>query len=163
MEKHIHRTDKDTKWACVAVTKDPRNPDRVRVVCRNEAENEVNIAKIAWLSNKNNGKAYGSMVIYSTKSADARKLLEKEWFDFNGESGYTRIFETKATPTQCYNCQQVGHKAFSCNRPQVCARCSKEGHHHKDCITEVPKCAVCKGPHESLSGNCKSLRSAAHE
>ena len=30
-------------------------------------ENDVTIAKIHWLSNKENGKTYGSMVIYLTK------------------------------------------------------------------------------------------------
>lgn len=217
VEKQIQMTVQDSKWGCVAVTKDPRNPDRVRVICRNETElekvkqaaqgitklgarvmreqmfpvkidsvaraaileqdgsvkegviealskeNEVKIAKIAWLSNKNNGKAYGSMVIYLNKSADARKILEKEWFDFNGESGYSRVFEPKTTPTRCYKCQQLGHKAFSCNKPQVCAKCSREGHHHKDCIAEVPKCATCNGPHESFSSNCRSNSSATHE
>ena len=39
-------------------------------------ENEVNIAKIAWLSRKDIGKAYGSMVVYVTKGSEAKRLLE---------------------------------------------------------------------------------------
>lgn len=38
-------------------------------------ENEATIAKIAWLSRKESGKWYGSMVVYLTKGSDARRLL----------------------------------------------------------------------------------------
>lgn len=38
-------------------------------------ENEVTIANMHWLSNKENGKMYGSMVIYVAKASDARRLL----------------------------------------------------------------------------------------
>jgi phosphopantetheine adenylyltransferase len=108
------------------VVKDVRNKDRIKVVCRDEAEvqlireaaektmvkgarilrdqlypvkvdgvnrtavldlssnilpgaaeilgkeNEVMIVKMYWLSNKENGKVYGLMVIYVTKASDAR-------------------------------------------------------------------------------------------
>ena len=40
-----------------------------------EKKNKVNIAKLAWFSRKNNGKVYESMVVYLTKSANARMLL----------------------------------------------------------------------------------------
>ncbi|KJZ71404.1 hypothetical protein HIM_09192 [Hirsutella minnesotensis 3608] len=45
------------------------------------AENNVKIAGIAWLTNKESGEAYGSMVIYVTKRSDAQKLLEGLYFD----------------------------------------------------------------------------------
>jgi hypothetical protein len=38
-------------------------------------ENGVKIIKISWLSRKDNGKQYGSMIIYTTKGEDAIKLL----------------------------------------------------------------------------------------
>jgi hypothetical protein len=34
-------------------------------------ENEVNIAKIGWLNRKDEGKLYGSMVVYVTNGNDA--------------------------------------------------------------------------------------------
>ncbi|KAF5001003.1 hypothetical protein FDECE_11092 [Fusarium decemcellulare] len=46
-------------------------------------KNEVTIAKMHWLSNKDNGKTYGSMVIYVTKASDARRLL--------GDRSYFRV------------------------------------------------------------------------
>ncbi|KAM4055622.1 reverse transcriptase [Hirsutella rhossiliensis] len=40
------------------------------------AENRVTIGKISWLSKRESGKAYGSMVVYVTKKRDAERLLE---------------------------------------------------------------------------------------
>jgi hypothetical protein len=56
-------------------------------------ENETTIAKIAWLSRKENVKAYRSMVIYLTKGSDARRLLAEGFFHAGGESGVTSTFE----------------------------------------------------------------------
>ncbi|RKK07073.1 hypothetical protein BFJ65_g18238 [Fusarium oxysporum f. sp. cepae] len=79
-------------------------------------ENEVQIAKVAWLSRKVNPKSYGSMVVYLTKSSDAKRLLQEHYFLVAGESAYTSVFEQTTGPEQCYNCQELGHKAFSCNK-----------------------------------------------
>ncbi|KAJ6114125.1 hypothetical protein N7512_007570 [Penicillium capsulatum] len=161
MENNAH-------WRCRAVTVDPKNTNRIRIACRDEAEhqlvkkvaeakigagarvlrdelypikvdsvnkaavlnekgeiraeatavvseeNDATVAKIAWLSRKENAKAYGSMVVYLTKSTDARRLLADGFFHAGGESGVTSIFEYRPRPTQCYNCQEIGHKAFQC-------------------------------------------------
>ncbi len=207
MRAHIDRGN----WRCVAVTKDPRNTERIRVTCRTEEElhlvkkaakkvvvsgarimrdqlyplkidnvnrivilnqdgsirdgvaktfgkeNNVHIAKIAWLSNKDTAKAYGSMVIYVTKNSEATRLLQEQYLNVEGESAFTRVFELRSGPVQCYNCQSIGHKAFSCKKTQRCARCAKEGHRHSECIEEVLKCVPCGGPHESFSRNCRAL------
>ncbi|KJZ69203.1 hypothetical protein HIM_11403 [Hirsutella minnesotensis 3608] len=50
------------------------------------AENNVSIGKITWLSNKETGKAYGSMVVYVTKKSDAKKLLDGKYFDLAGSA-----------------------------------------------------------------------------
>ena len=125
-------------------------------------ENETTVAKIAWLSKKESPKAYGSMVVYVTKGSDARRLLTEGFFHVAGESGYTGVFERRPRPEQCYNCQELGHKAFQCRKTQRCAKCAKEGHHHGGC-TEVPKCVLCDGPHESFSRNCRKLYPSQHE
>ena len=127
-------------------------------------ENEVEIAKLAWLSKKDNLKAYGSMVIYVTKASHARRLLQDQFFHVAGESGWTSVFKPFSGPTQCYNCQEIGHKAFNCKKSQVCGKCAKAGHHHKDCMDDaVPKCVPCGGPHESFSRNCRVLYPRSHE
>jgi hypothetical protein len=48
--------------------------------------------------------AYRSMVVYLTKASDAKRVLEGQYFDIAGESAYTRVFEPRTGPNQCYNC-----------------------------------------------------------
>jgi hypothetical protein len=209
IEKAIRLRDNKGKWSCAAVVKEARNPDRVRVICRDEGEvllvkeaaqkinvpglrvlrdqlypvrvdnanrtavldaegnilqgatealgkeNSVKIAKIAWLSRKDSGKAYGSMVVYVTKGSEAKRLLDDQYFHLAGESAYTARFAPRDGPTQCYNCQEIGHKAFACKKPQVCGRCAGQGYRHKACQSMVLKCVLCSGPHESFSKNCR--------
>jgi hypothetical protein len=126
-------------------------------------ENDVSIAKVAWLSRKDTGRAYGSMVVYVTKASDAVRLLQGQYFHVDGESAYTRIYEPQSGPTQCYRCQELGHKAFSCTKLQRCAKCSQEGHHHSGCRAAILKCTLCGGPHESFSKNCRLLHPPRHE
>ncbi|XP_024085711.1 uncharacterized protein LOC106673500, partial [Cimex lectularius] len=106
-------------------------------------ENETTVAKIAWLSRKEGAKAYGSMVVYLTKGTDARRLLAEGFFHAGGESGVTSAFEHRPRPTQCYNCQEIGHKAFQCKNTQKCAKCAKEGHRHSICNETVLNCIQC--------------------
>jgi regulator of replication initiation timing len=106
-------------------------------------ENGTTVAKIAWLSKRDVPKAYGSMVVYVTKKSDA--------------------FERRPRPGQCYNCQELGHKAYQCRKAQRCGRCAKDGHHHKSCSEIVMKCVLCGGPHESFSRNCRMLYPPQHE
>lgn len=210
MEDHIH-------WRCRAVTVDPKNTNRIRIACRDEAEhqlvkkvaeakigagarvlrdelypikvdsvnkaavldendeiragaaaafseeNEATVAKIAWLSSKESAKVYGSMVVYLTKGTDARRLLADGFFHAGGESGVTSTFEYRPRPMQCYNCQEIGHKAFQCKNVQKCAKCATEGHRHSNCDQTVLKCVPCGGPHESYSKNCRKLYPSRHE
>ncbi|EAQ85628.1 hypothetical protein CHGG_06881 [Chaetomium globosum CBS 148.51] len=209
IEAEVRTLENMGDWRCAAVVKEARNPDRVKVVCRDEnetrivkdaaqkitvpgvrvlrdqlypvridnanrtavldaegnvlpgamealgTENDVNIAKIAWLSRKDTGKAYGSMVVYVTKGSEARRLLDGRYFHLAGESAYTTVFAPREGPTQCYRCQEIGHKAFACKKPQRCGRCAEQGHHHKTCQSVVLKCVLCRGPHESFSKNCR--------
>lgn len=126
-------------------------------------ENETTVAKMTWLSSKEAAKPYGSMVVYLTKGTDARRLLADGYFHVGGESGTTSVFEYRPRPVQCYNCQEIGHKAFQCKKIQRCAKCATEGHHHSRCDQAVPKCVPCGGPHESYSKNCRKLYPSRHE
>jgi hypothetical protein len=217
VEKEIRTIENHTNWRCRAVTVDPKNTNRIRIACRDEAEhqlvkkaaeatigagarvlrddlypikvdsvrktavidennevrvgaaaafseeNEATVAKIAWLSRKESAKAYGSMVVYLTKGTDARRLLAEGFFHAGGESGVTSAFVYRPRPTQCYNCQEIGHKAFQCDNAQKCAKCAKEGHRHSICNETVLKCVPCGGPHESYSRNCRKLYPVQHE
>ena len=212
VEREVRRGAENTGWRCHAVTVDPRNENRIKIACRDEAEhqmvkqvaekinlaagmrvlrdelypikvdnvnrtavldengdiqagaaeafgqeNETTVAKISWLSRRDAAKAYGSIVVYLTKAADARRLLAEGFFHAGGESGYTAVFERRWRPEQCFNCQEIGHKAFQCKNSQRCARCAKEGHRHDSCGEETVKCVPCGGPHESFSRNCPKL------
>jgi hypothetical protein len=84
-----------------------------------EKENDVKIAKLVWLSKKDSGKAYGSMAVYVSKSNEATKLLQGQYFHIAGESAYTRVFEPRLRPDQCYQCQEIGYKAYSCNKQVI--------------------------------------------
>ena len=126
-------------------------------------ENGTTVAKIAWLSKRDVPKAYGSMVVYVTKKSDARRLVAEGYFHAGGESGTTSAFEHRPRPGQCYNCQELGHKAYQCRKTQRCGRCAKDGHHHKSCSEVVRKCVLCGGPHESFSRNCQMLYPPQHE
>ena len=209
IEKEMRENEESKNWRCAAVIKDPKNIDRIKVICRNDGEiqrvkeaaqkieipgmrvlrdqlypvkidnanrtavldadgnilpgaaevlgkeNNVSIAKISWLSKKDSNKAYGSMVVYITKGTDAKRLIDGNYFDIAGESAYTRIFEPRMRPAQCFNCQEIGHKAFTCKKSQICAKCAEKGHHHSTCQAVVLKCVTCGGPHESFSKNCR--------
>ena len=218
VERRMRAEKDNSTWRCRAVTKDPKNPHRIRIACRDEAEheqvkrvvganlapgtrvlrddiypirvdsvnrvavldengeiragaaeaigreNDTQIAKIAWLSNRNNAKAYGSMVVYLNKGRDAQRFIQEGFFTAGGESGYTKAFERRERPKQCYNCQEItDHKAYQCKRTQVCGRCAKEGHRHSECTEAIPKCVPCGGPHESFSRSCRKLYPSRHE
>ncbi|XP_044715988.1 endonuclease-reverse transcriptase domain-containing protein [Hirsutella rhossiliensis] len=96
--------------------------------------------KISWLSKRESGKAYGSMVVYVTKKRDAERLLEGYYFDLAGESATTYVFEPRTGPIQCFNCQEIGHKAYSCKKQRTCGKCANVGHHHRECTAIEPKC-----------------------
>ena len=200
------------------MTKDQKNPHRVRIACRDEAEqkavklavesklvpgvrilrddlfpiridnvnrtaildeagkiraeaaealgkeNDTQVAKIGWLSDREAPKAYGSMVVYLNKRSEAHRFLNEGFFYAGGESGSTKAFERRDRLKQCYNCQAItGHKAHQCTKVQVCGRCAKEGHHHSGCSETVLKCVPCGGPHESFSRNCRKLYPSRHE
>jgi hypothetical protein len=218
VENEVRSELDNPTWRCRAVTKDPKNPHRVRITCRDESEHEIvkrvaetklapgarilrddlypirvdnvsriavldernevrteitemlgrendtEVAKIAWLSKRDIPKAYGSMVVYLKKRSEARRFINEGFFVAGGESGTTKAFERRDRPKQCYNCQQItSHKAYQCDRPQVCGRCAQEGHHHSACTGTIPKCIPCGGPHESYSRNCRKLYPSQHE
>jgi hypothetical protein len=146
-----------------AIVLDKQGEIRAEAAAVFSEENKTTITKIAWLSRKESSQTYGSIVVYLTKNTDARRLLDEGFFHAGGESGITSTFEHRPRPTQCYNCQEIGHKAFQCNNTQKCVKCAKEGHRHSVCDETVLKCVPCGGPHESYSRNCQKLYPARHE
>jgi hypothetical protein len=67
------------------------------------------IAKLSWLSRKNSLKAYGSMVVYVTRRADAARLLGGQYFDVDGESAFPDA--TNWTSRESEDAQKVDARA----------------------------------------------------
>ena len=122
-------------------------------------ENDVRIAKIAWLNDKSNEKTYGSILIHLIKEEDATRFLNGIWFNAGGESAHIKLFKYRYTPSRCYTCQELGHMVYSkyCSKIQKCGKCAAEGHNHEKCASEILKCVPCGGPHESYSKNCAKI------
>lgn len=68
-------------------------------------ENEVSIGKIRWISRRDSGKAYGSMVVYVSKRSDAMQLLQDQYCHVGGESGSTGVYEPRYGLKQCFRRQ----------------------------------------------------------
>ncbi|OAA62381.1 Zinc finger, CCHC retroviral-type [Akanthomyces lecanii RCEF 1005] len=189
LETEMRAKPHNGAWRCRAVTEDRSNPQRMRVVCRNESEqdmvkktieeklpaarildngyhrlrvdgvprtvmldedgndlpevtailstaNDTEVAKATWLSDRQL-KNYGSILVEFKKASEARRFLDEGFFYVGDVSAKTAAFKHQPRPKQCYNCQELtGHRAADCKKPRVCARCAKEGHHHRDC-TEI--------------------------
>lgn len=69
-------------------------------------------------------RAYGSMAVYVTKRADAAKLLESNYFDVDGKSPFTRVFEPRRGPRECVKCLRIGQGLFVYESAVVWKVCS---------------------------------------
>jgi hypothetical protein len=121
-----------------------------------QRENNTSIAKVAWLSAKGTGEAYGSVVVYVTKAMEAVKLLQEGYFYIGGESACVRPFEARIGPVRCYTCHWIGHKAFNCSFEGRCGNCAEEGYDTKYCEAMTLKYAVYNGPHLVSRPACPS-------
>ena len=66
--------------------------------------NKTQISKVSWLSSRRAGKAYRSIVIFSTKGSEAERFLCKGFIIIGGESASIRVFEPSTALPRCYNC-----------------------------------------------------------
>ena len=118
-------------------------------------ENGCVIAKLGWLSKRDSGKLYGSMVVYLASKSQADKFLEKGLFEVGGESAYTDIWkEQNPGDRRCFNCQRFGHRGQDCTRAKVCGNCAAPGHSHDQCDNPVISCANCQGKHRARDRSC---------
>lgn len=118
-------------------------------------ENKCTIAKLGWLSKRDSGKLYGSMVVHLASKALADKFLEQGLFEVGGESAYTDVWhDTNPSDRRCFNCQQFGHKGEKCTNPAVCGNCAALGHTHIECDNPIVACANCQGKHRARDPRC---------
>ena len=77
---------------------------------------------------------------------------------------YVKIetYKRRTGPTQCYNCQQLGHSSFTCGMPPKCVKCGQE-HKTADCTKttdEKATCANCGGGHTANYKGCQCHKDA---
>jgi len=125
-------------------------------------KNEASVAKMTWISRKNNDKVYSFMIVYLHRDSDVNRLLQEDYFYVNNESEFINIFERHSRPNQCYNCQSINHKAYNCKKVTICVRCIMKEHNHHNC-NATPKCVSCDSSHKSYSKNCWVLYSSHNE
>ena len=73
------------------------------------------------------------MVLFFTKRLEAKRFLRDRFFTIGGESAYVWVFEPSIGPPRCYNCQGVGHKAYSYKEAQRYDKCAQVGHSWTTC------------------------------
>jgi hypothetical protein len=71
---------------------DETGKDRTEATEALSKENDTQVVKVVWLSNREIPKAYGSMVVYLSKRSEAQRFLNEGFFSAKGESGYTHVY-----------------------------------------------------------------------
>ncbi|KAK3888524.1 hypothetical protein Pcinc_007439 [Petrolisthes cinctipes] len=59
---------------------------------------------------------------------------------------------------QCHKCYKYGHETKTCTAPQICFKCSEEGHFYTHCSKSTSTCPNCQGPHTAISVECPSRK-----
>ena len=72
--------------------------------------NSTKVAKLSWLSSRHAQKAYGSMVLFFTKRAEADKSLREGFFDVGGESAHVRIFKSDSLDRELASFKDEAHE-----------------------------------------------------
>jgi hypothetical protein len=101
-----------------------------------QKNSRVRANSIAWLGKKDMHTMYGSMVVYLTEWGETQRLLKQGFCCVGGASVSTSIFERwsrRRRCYKCYNCQQIGQKAFQCRNMQPCMRCGRQSQYHSSC------------------------------
>ncbi len=101
-------------------------------------ENHINIPHMRWIRNIQNGKLYGSMLIWVTKRKDAERLMKEGVLQIRGEAAYNRSVEKRLGPIRCYNCQKYDHQALRCKELEpTCGKCALKGDSYRECVNAI--------------------------
>ncbi|KAG0139646.1 hypothetical protein CROQUDRAFT_70013 [Cronartium quercuum f. sp. fusiforme G11] len=123
---------------------------------------EDKIASARWLVKPSGEAAHGSIVMNFT-SKQAANQVEKGWVFI--ENSISHGDEYDKLPTQCFNCQELGHVAHRCRNGPVCAICA-EGYNTRDCPAQdcPSRCARCLNHEAEHVGQVKdpSIARFAH-
>ena len=105
------------------------------------------------MSNKDNNKTYGFMVVYFTTSGKRDRYLRELFFNVEKESGSTALFERREVQGSYYKYQKYNHKAFQYKEEQICAKYVNIGYHYSIYRLLILKCAIYQGSYEAFNKN----------
>ncbi|KAI7944207.1 hypothetical protein MJO28_011735 [Puccinia striiformis f. sp. tritici] len=100
------------------------------------------IHSMRWLGHpKENGKAHGSIVMNLFNENTTKKIIKGGLF-FDGR--YFSSVTYKKSPTQCFQCLEVGQTVRYCKNTPMCKLCG-DTHNSRDCIADIPhhNCVKC--------------------
>ena len=122
------------------------------------ARQGIEIIKVARITNRHNEKTSIVQITADKTQLDRLYSITKIYNIFVKIETYRR----KSGPTQCFNCQRVGHSSYTCGMQAKCVKCGQE-HHTKDCTKtteQKPKCANCQGEHTANYRGCPTHKDA---
>src|SRR5271156_4440350 len=105
-----------------------------------QSTNTIKVQRISPLTKKprNPDAPTHSIVIFTRCPKEANDAII-EGIRLDGRYHATKRYNPQNQIKQCFNCQGYGHKAESCTRQTICARCAQE-HETKLCTMETNKC-----------------------
>jgi hypothetical protein len=117
--------------------------------------NNVEITKIAPLHRKQtkSDSKYQSIVIF-TDCPESLAIALQHGFHIKYRLYSTEPYTPQFQLTQCFNCQQYGHRVAECKNKPTCGKCGSKKHKANDCTVTKYKCSNCNGNHEAWSSSC---------
>jgi hypothetical protein len=121
------------------------------------------IARTPPTGQPSNVRTLSSMVVFLTKSADARRLLTRASSTPAESQGTPEHLSDGHSRSNATTAKRLATRPSSAKNSQRCARCAKKGHRHDNCREEIIKCVHCGGPHESFITNFPKLYPTRNE
>jgi hypothetical protein len=119
---------------------------------------KVQILRFHWRKRtRTQKKSWSSLLLDLDKAKGANTLIE-EGLVLDNELKDVELFDPACLVSRCFNCQEYGHNAKFCRRPQRCGFCAAPGHGQEACpFKDQPakqRCVNCQLGHYSGSSSC---------
>lgn len=80
-----------------------------------------------------------------------------------GYQNYRAVeYKTFKAPLMCFKCQKFDHISSNCQNNETCKKCSGN-HNHKECDSDIMKCANCGKDHPSTFKGCPIYQQQARK
>jgi hypothetical protein len=130
------------------------------------------LSHVAWLNSAemHNKSRYGPLLLCFKSKEVANKIIDSS-IVLNKALCQVSIYIPR--PSQCFWCQNWGHRAMECTREATCGKCASEHNtsdhkcnHSGDCSPgtkckiDLNKCSNCGGKHPSWLCSCPTAKTA---